>query len=668
MKTNKNLRSSIVAIAVAAELVFSVCAIADAPSKLVGKDLGQHRDLVASVMRGRNYVVEVDLQGKIKQVVDTGANGDGTEAQESANVTPAANTPLTASSVELPENFQGQAAIDYMGLDLPKIAEEYGLTPDKLEETLLNDETVHIDSNNRIFYVDNTAINHVGIESSEAEATTASSATNSSTVPMASSATLANAFILHSNPGASKTIYLDFDGHNATNTAWSNSTLVASPYDLNGDTAVFDNNELSNIISIWNRVSEDYSPFDVDVTTEQPSTDALLRTSSSDNTFGIRVVITKSEVISCNCGGLAYVGVVSMINNAAFQPVWVFQQALANNEKNIAETVSHEAGHTLGLFHDGQHTGSTVKAYYSGHGAGVTAWAPIMGVGNNKNVTQWSSGAYPGANNQQDDIAVLASNGILPRTDLVGDTIATANALTSINIDGTKTFGIIETSTDVDMYAMNTTGGAVNLSVNPVAIGSNLDIQMTLYTSDGMVVTSSAPEAQLSASISATLPAGTYFLAVSGSGHAQAGTDYGYPTYGSLGQYQITGSYESANLAIAPTTAVTAPNLADPALPSVHVASIRMNVKKAGKVNARVSIKVVDAQGIAVANAVVEGAWSGALTGNLNAKAAKNGVVVKTSKSLRKGGSATFTVKNIVVPGYSYNSTQNAKSVATIAW
>jgi hypothetical protein len=57
----------------------------------------------------------------------------------------------------LAENFQGQAAIDYLGIDLPEIAASYGLTPEKLEETFLNSATIRIDRNNRLFYADNTA-------------------------------------------------------------------------------------------------------------------------------------------------------------------------------------------------------------------------------------------------------------------------------------------------------------------------------------------------------------------------------------------------------------------------------------------------------------------------------------------------------------------------------
>ena len=550
----------------------SVCssfAFAAIPSQLIGKDLDKNRDLVNSAMYGRNYMVEVDRKGKIKQIIDAGANGDGKDPLQVINSASATKKGLNVASIELPENYQGQNAIDRIGRDLPKIAQNYGLTPGKLKEILLNDATARLDSNNRLFYVDNPAEQQANLRAKETTVVDniiGGSSINNPTVPISSPTLLANAFKLHTKPGASKTIYLDFDGHTASNTAWSTTTIVAPAYDLTGNVTIFDDTERSNIISIWNRVAEDYIPFDVDVTTEPPSTDALLRTSAADTTYGTRVVITKTGTINCSCGGVAYVGVVSMVNNTSYQPAWVFQQSLANNEKYIAEAISHEAGHTLGLLHDGLNIGGTITGYYTGHGAGTTGWAPIMGVGYYQNVTQWDHGAYPNANNQQDDFSVFASNGILPRTDDVGNTTDTASSLTNISTTSSaniQTFGVIETSSDIDMYSLNTYGGTVNLAASPAAKGPNLDIQLTLYDIDGNVLATNTPVDNLSATINTTVPPGNYFLAVSGSDRPQASVrDYGYSNYGSLGQYQITGSFDTDSTAVAPTAVITAPALA----------------------------------------------------------------------------------------------------------
>ncbi|WP_305803521.1 hypothetical protein, partial [Thiolapillus sp.] len=53
------------------------------------------------------------------------------------------------------------------------------------------------------------------------------------------------------------------------------------------------------------------------------------------------------------------------------------------------------------------HDGTSSAGYYSGHGDGFVSWAPIMGVGYYKNVTQWSKGEYPDASQVQDDLAII---------------------------------------------------------------------------------------------------------------------------------------------------------------------------------------------------------------------------------------------------------------------
>ena len=122
----------------------------------------------------------------------------------------------------------------------------------------------------------------------------------------------ADAMRLHSNPNATRILYLDFDGHDLTGTAWSRtSTLVAPPCDWDGNPASFSDAEKGKIKKIWSFVAEDFAPFDVDVTTEVQSEDQITRSSLSDSHYGNRVLIAPGIAHVCgnSCGGVSYVGI-----------------------------------------------------------------------------------------------------------------------------------------------------------------------------------------------------------------------------------------------------------------------------------------------------------------------------------------------------------------------
>jgi hypothetical protein len=83
-----------------------------------------------------------------------------------------------------------------------------------------------------------------------------------------------NALKWHSKAGASRVIFVDFDGHVVTNTVWNGTGADASwdckPYGTDADNTTYSDAEQVLMYNIWRRMAEDYMPFDVDVTTEQP--------------------------------------------------------------------------------------------------------------------------------------------------------------------------------------------------------------------------------------------------------------------------------------------------------------------------------------------------------------------------------------------------------------
>ncbi len=351
-------------------------------------------------------------------------------------------------------------------------------------------------------------------------------------------------FLLHSNPTANHVIYLDFDGSVTSGTSWNSSftggaDIITPAYDFDGNAAAFGTSEQERIQYIWQRVSEDFAPFNVDVTTQEPGIEALRKVGTGDTQWGVRVAIGGNGSWYGSAGGVAY---ISSFNWNSDTPTFVFEDNLANgNEKYTAEAISHEAGHTLGLGHDGTAT----VGYYEGHGTGATGWAPIMGVGYYKELAQWSKGEYTGANQTQDDLAIITSqNGFTYRTDLVGDSTGTATAAT-VNGTTVSASGLIERTTDKDVFSFTTGAGAVSFTVSPFTRSPNLDIEAKLLDSTGTVVATANPIGALGATVSASVPAGQYFLQIDGVGEGSP-TATGYSDYGSLGQYSFTGTIVSA--------------------------------------------------------------------------------------------------------------------------
>lgn len=424
-------------------------------------------------------------------------------------------------------------------------------------DRILADPTARVGAGNRLYYVDPGPASQPG---------SAKAATPTPAAPFPYDQT----FLLHSRPGSSRVVYLDFDGQTVAGTAWNSSpelgtpaSFYAQPFSIDGS-AAFTNAEKDVIQSVWQRVSEDYAPFDVDITTADPGTAAINRAGPADQMYGTRAVITNTNTIydACGCGGIAYIDVFDESSlHAEFQPAFVFNLSQEGDPKFIAEATSHEVGHNLNLDHDGESPGN--PDYYGGHGA----WGPIMGASYLRPITQWSKGEYSAASNLQDDLAVIAANGAPLLPDDHGNTAATATVLTAGPAIGAS--GIITTDGDVDAFRIRAGAGAATFSVSPAANSPNLDILLELRTEAGaLVVASNPPSAAvtydqasgLAASVSTTLPStGTYRLLVSGVGTGDPTT--GYSGYGSIGRYALTGAapVPPATVPEAPTITSTLP-------------------------------------------------------------------------------------------------------------
>ncbi len=442
----------------------------------------------------------------------------------------------------------GRVAVELLGDRLPEAARRNGLAAEQLRELLVEDSSAWLDGDAHLYYQ---------------EPAHTESSSSSATAEAAAPAPLNQTFFLHSKPGSQRTIYLDFDGHNVSNTVWNtNHGLPAGSHPawtLDPDPTTFTTAERERVQSVWQRVAEDYAPFDVDVTTEDPGPAALARIDAADPVYGTRALISPSttavsKLCGGSCGGMAYIRVFDTSSSARYQPAWIFPQKLGDDTKSIAEAVSHEVGHTLGLTHDGV-TG--VTSYYGGH----ATWAPIMGVGYSRPITQWSEGDYKGANNRQDDLSVITANGLTVRTD--EEPSGTPYPMTKPPTGS----AYITSDADRDIYALGICSGSVTLAADPAAQSPNLDLKLSLFgVTDGSVgvdnplskagTPSRDVATGMDATVSATVAEDWYFVAVEGVGNGSPSK--GYDGYASVGAYTlaVTGSCQNnrTDLPSAPQT------------------------------------------------------------------------------------------------------------------
>jgi hypothetical protein len=369
-----------------------------------------------------------------------------------------------------------------------------------------------------------------------------------------------NAFQLHSRPDSQNILYLDFDGITWQAESWwlgafGISAGMTSPgFDLNGNPLTFTDAEKSVIAQVWANVAEDFAVFDVDVTTERPTG---AREALFNQKGAYALILTDSAVqTDCGCGGVAHVDTFDS-GNTFLHPALNFSKFgdYYAQGYDVAEIISHEVGHNMGLAHDGQVLGTNNDwrdEYYTGHGA----WTPIMGAGRGRGISHWSYGGYPLARttfNQysEDDFETMARH-IPIIQDEAGNSIDTA---TEISTDLIKNVfqGLITTQIDVDVYKVTVGSaqtGTWKFSANAAPFSPNLDIDLKIYKDSGSnLIATNNPQTPtqpvygllntgMSAEVSISLTAGTYYVRIDGVGQGSLMAT-GYDDYGSVGSYSL---------------------------------------------------------------------------------------------------------------------------------
>jgi hypothetical protein len=344
---------------------------------------------------------------------------------------------------------------------------------------------------------------------------------------LASSQTFAQVPAYNSLPGATAVLFLDFDGHTVNGTSWNSSgPIVCGPSNLDN----------AKITEVFNRIAEDFRPFNINVTTD--STKYL----AAPAIKRMRAIFTISNSWYGNsAGGVAYIGSFTWGDNT---PCFIFTALFNYDKKKIAEAGAHELGHTLGLRHQATYDANCAKVqeYNSGKGSGETSWAPIMGIGYYRNVTSWHNGADPyGCTSTQNDIGIISgtNNGFGLRVDDAKETFSAATAQAFTN-DQFNISGMITAQDDKDMFKFTLSSDkrlqlkATTTNAGTGDPGANLDIQIDLYNSQKKIIGTYNPANVLNVSIDTMLNSGTYYFLVDGVGNEFTSD------YGSLGSYNIS--------------------------------------------------------------------------------------------------------------------------------
>lgn len=309
---------------------------------------------------------------------------------------------------------------------------------------------------------ENQTIEWCGTESSPVAAL-ANERRAQSGVSMSSARNLANTFV----------IYLDYDGQVINSPYWGNFTAAASTLSA------------SDKATIKVEVEEDFSPFTYTITEDSNVYHAV---PSGDR---IRVVIGNGLTPYLGAvGGLSLIGSALWTDSVE---AFVLADNLTNTTRKVAIAISHETGHTLGLYHDGwwNFSNCTITSSYDvGVGVGNAESAGrIMGAAYTSNLVHWDSsrvtvngGSPPNCGILQNDFNIIAAN--LPfKADPDRNSVPSiviVNGIRSVGPSQTISGGG-ESIGDVDVIKF--IGSGVR-TLNLTTYG-NLDAQIDLYKLSG---------------------------------------------------------------------------------------------------------------------------------------------------------------------------------------
>ena len=419
--------------------------------------------------------------------------------------------------------------------------------------------------------------------------------------------------------GATATLYLDFGGHSSTTDYWAKQTSARSytvpPIDLSG--AGFDGNpaefspaEQLLIYNAWRVTSEDFAPFNLNVSTDYHGGFGLATgfdmviSNSNGSIFGVDSQTLGLAPLATYATGFASVNVGQVFlpnHSGTFGDDSDNSVRIVGIAKELGDTISHEFGHALGLNHYVA-ANAQPNAIMSTAGVGL---APAL----------WR--AVPGF---QDDMAIIGSaqNKIGFRPDDYANTLQGAFALTGMGGNYAAN-GIIEQPADIDTFRFSAAGlTTITASVDPYV--NDLNPRLRLYDSSGKLIALGDNASGIAASITQSLVPGTYYVDVRGNGSP-----------GDAGRYALSVSTTST-ADIPPTIALgvaatpflqgggsvlldTSATITDPDSPVFQNGTLTVSISANGTPSDRLAVLSTGAVAVRGATVTVGGVPIGTLAG-----------------------------------------------------
>jgi len=273
-------------------------------------------------------------------------------------------------------------------------------------------------------------------------------------------------------------------------------------------------------------VKDDFAPFNIRITTNY---NEFLSYPIANKHLNIITTLPSVLGMSSDTGGVApWAGIGTRLFS---NPSFTFAQGWGNNPIAVADTISHEVGHTLGLAHQVHFTANCgfIFEYHPTIGTGPLGFGQIMGFGLQDNLYQgisnwWSQECpHPQYGGPLHDFELLSNQVVLLPDDF-------PNSAGFAFPEGTTTLpvtGVLGESGDVDFIRIDLTTGTTL-----AATSGNIDIEASVFETDGTpIATFNDP---LSPSVNFLVPSGPKDIRIRAASNANMDAQF------MTGQYTLT--------------------------------------------------------------------------------------------------------------------------------